>query len=87
MLYIISLIGIIYRMIGCDSHIKNPPESLSRDGETEDENNAKMKATLANHLLNSNTTESGLIIVDIVKGDGDEAIAGKEVTVNYTGTL
>ena len=36
---------------------------------------------------NSRTTESGLIIEDIAYGKGDEAIAGKTVTVNYTGTL
>ena len=36
---------------------------------------------------NSRTTESGLIIVDIVNGEGDEASAGQTVTVNYTGTL
>ena len=36
---------------------------------------------------NSRTTESGLIIEDIVNGEGDEATAGKTVTVNYTGTL
>ena len=37
--------------------------------------------------INSRTTESGLIIADIVNGEGDEASAGKTVTVNYTGTL
>ena len=36
---------------------------------------------------NSRTTESGLIIEDIVNGEGDEATSGKTVTVNYTGTL
>jgi len=36
---------------------------------------------------NSRTTESGLIISDIENGEGDEAIAGQTVTVNYTGTL
>ena len=36
---------------------------------------------------NSRTTESGLIISDIVSGEGDEASAGQTVTVNYTGTL
>ncbi len=36
---------------------------------------------------NSMTTESGLIISDIVNGEGDQAIAGQTVTVNYTGTL
>ncbi len=36
---------------------------------------------------NSRTTESGLIISDIVNGEGDEASAGQTVTVNYTGTL
>ena len=36
---------------------------------------------------NSRTTESGLIIEEIAYGQGDEAIAGKTVTVNYTGTL
>ena len=36
---------------------------------------------------NSKTTESGLIIADIVDGEGDEASAGQTVTVNYTGTL
>ena len=37
--------------------------------------------------INSRTTESGLIIQDIVNGEGDEANAGQTVTVNYTGTL
>ena len=36
---------------------------------------------------NSRTTESGLIIEDIVNGEGDEANPGQTVTVNYTGTL
>ena len=36
---------------------------------------------------NSRTTDSGLIISDIVNGEGVEAIAGQTVTVNYTGTL
>ena len=36
---------------------------------------------------NSRTTDSGLIIVDIVNGDGDEASSGQTVSVNYTGTL
>ena len=36
---------------------------------------------------NSRTTESGLIIADIVNGEGEEANAGQTVTVNYTGTL
>ena len=36
---------------------------------------------------NSMTTESGLIIADIENGEGDEAIAGQTVTVNYTGIL
>ena len=36
---------------------------------------------------NARTTESGLIITDIVNGEGDEAISGQTVTVNYTGTL
>ncbi len=36
---------------------------------------------------NSRTTETGLIIEDKVIGDGDEAVSGKTVTVNYTGTL
>ncbi len=33
------------------------------------------------------TTETGLIIEDKLIGDGDEAVSGKTVTVNYTGTL
>ena len=36
---------------------------------------------------NSRTTESGLIIEDIVSGEGDKATAGQTVTINYTGTL
>ena len=36
---------------------------------------------------NSRTTDSGLIIIDIVKGEGDEANSGQTVSVNYTGTL
>ena len=37
--------------------------------------------------MNTNTTASGLIIEDLVTGDGAEAIAGLEVTVHYTGWL
>jgi FKBP-type peptidyl-prolyl cis-trans isomerase len=33
------------------------------------------------------TTESGLIYEDVVVGEGDEATAGKYVTVHYTGWL
>ena len=40
-----------------------------------------------NEIDQTITTESGLIIVDKIVGDGDEALAGKTVTVNYTGTL
>ena len=36
---------------------------------------------------NTKTTDSGLIIEDIVNGEGDEATSGQTVTVNYTGTL
>jgi len=36
---------------------------------------------------NIRTTESGLVIADTLFGEGDEASAGKTVTVNYTGTL
>ncbi len=36
---------------------------------------------------NSRTTESGLRIIDLVLGEGDEAESGQTVTVNYTGTL
>ena len=36
---------------------------------------------------NSRTTDSGLIILDIINGEGDEANSGQTVTVNYTGTL
>ena len=36
---------------------------------------------------NSRTTESGLVITDILNGEGDEASPGQTVTVNYTGTL
>ena len=36
---------------------------------------------------NSITTESGLVILDLVIGEGDEAKAGQTVKVNYTGTL
>ena len=36
---------------------------------------------------NKRTTETGLLIEDKVLGDGEEAVSGKTVTVNYTGTL
>ena len=35
----------------------------------------------------STTTASGLIIDDMVVGEGDTAVAGKSVTVHYTGWL
>ena len=37
--------------------------------------------------IKTRTTGSGLIIADIIDGEGDEANEGKTVTVNYTGTL
>ena len=36
---------------------------------------------------NTITTLSGLKIIDLVLGEGDEAVAGNTVTVDYTGTL
>jgi FKBP-type peptidyl-prolyl cis-trans isomerase FkpA len=33
------------------------------------------------------TTPSGLIIEDLTVGDGDEAVAGRHVSVHYTGWL
>ena len=40
-----------------------------------------------NKLENPQITESGLIISDLVIGEGDKATSGQTVTVNYTGTL
>ena len=36
---------------------------------------------------NTRITESGLVITDLIVGEGDEATPGQTVTVNYTGTL
>ncbi len=33
------------------------------------------------------TTETGLIIEDLVAGEGEAAVAGRQVTVHYTGWL
>ena len=44
-------------------------------------------ADLSEENLQSRTTDSGLVISDLVKGEGEEASSGKTVTVNYTGTL
>lgn len=40
-----------------------------------------------NATIKSVTTESGLIVLDLITGDGDEAKAGHTVTVNYVGKL
>jgi FKBP-type peptidyl-prolyl cis-trans isomerase FkpA len=37
--------------------------------------------------MSSTTTSSGLIIEELSVGDGDEATAGQNVTVHYTGWL
>ena len=37
--------------------------------------------------MSTTTTSSGLIIEEITLGDGDEATAGQNVTVHYTGWL
>jgi len=37
--------------------------------------------------MSTTTTSSGLIIEEIALGDGDEATAGQNVTVHYTGWL
>ena len=38
-------------------------------------------------LESSEITQSGLIITDLIVGEGDKAHEGQTVTVNYTGTL
>lgn len=38
-------------------------------------------------MSTTTTTGTGLIITEIVQGDGDEANAGQNVTVHYTGWL
>lgn len=38
-------------------------------------------------MTSTTTTPSGLIIEDLEAGSGDEAVAGKKVTVHYTGWL
>jgi len=38
-------------------------------------------------MSTTTTTDTGLIISEIVTGDGDEATAGQSVTVHYTGWL
>jgi FKBP-type peptidyl-prolyl cis-trans isomerase len=43
-----------------------------------------------NRFMNTNdgtTTENGLVIQDTVVGTGEEAVAGKVITVHYTGKL
>ncbi|MDO9188235.1 MAG: FKBP-type peptidyl-prolyl cis-trans isomerase [Sulfurimicrobium sp.] len=37
--------------------------------------------------MSETTTESGLIYEDITPGEGDEAVAGRMVSVHYTGWL
>ena len=37
--------------------------------------------------LRSTTTTNGLVIEDMIDGGGDEAVAGKRVSVHYTGWL
>lgn len=37
--------------------------------------------------MNARTTDSGLQIEDTVEGSGDEAVAGRKVSVHYTGWL
>ncbi len=44
-------------------------------------------ADQSTNLENSEITESGLIITDLVIGKGDEAQQGQTVSVNYTGIL
>ena len=44
-------------------------------------------ADQSSNLESSEITESGLIITDLVVGQGDESKKGQTVTVNYTGTL
>ena len=44
-------------------------------------------ADQSSNLENSEITQSGLIITDLVVGEGDKAEQGQTVTVNYTGTL
>ena len=38
-------------------------------------------------IMSTTTTASGLIIEEIIVGEGDEAAAGQNVTVHYTGWL
>ena len=49
--------------------------------------NSKSGSESLGGSIKTETTASGLRITDIVVGDGEEAIAGKNVSVNYRGTL
>jgi FKBP-type peptidyl-prolyl cis-trans isomerase FkpA len=46
-----------------------------------------MKRSRGEVGMSSTTTSSGLIIEELSVGDGDEATAGQNVTVHYTGWL
>jgi FKBP-type peptidyl-prolyl cis-trans isomerase FkpA len=46
-----------------------------------------MTVSQEKNCMAATTTASGLIMDDIVVGNGDTAAAGKEVTVHYTGWL
>ena len=93
MLYIISLIGIIYGMNCCSiNHLVENVEPKSQEVVDQLKNQEgeqitidKLLSLLSKKEKNSyRKTESGLIIVDKVNGKGDEATAGKMVTVHYT---
>ncbi len=78
--------------------VQRTPTSVAKSSNVSNNNLFELDPSDPNPLLfamaeetpsdnNSRTTESGLIIADIVNGEGDEASAGQTVTVNYTGTL
>ncbi len=78
------------RTIELDKSVTNPIELNPDDPNPSLFIMASNKNTTSNSLggpIKTETTPSGLRITEIVIGEGDEALEGKNVSVNYRGTL
>ena len=58
-----------------------------KNAQLEKEENEKLQKYLTENNITQQPTESGLIYIEIKKGNGPKAVNGKTVSVHYTGTL
>lgn len=85
----IGVITLILVVVGVFSFTKGDSQQnqATQDVNLESQNSTPAPLATESATLNPIAMNNDLVIEDIKVGTGDEAVAGKKVTVNYKGTL